>query len=88
LFIFGVLKSVTFGDFIKKFINLDRIRENRVRNEKFMELVAKTHNVHDSFKVYSRNPWLTFTTSFFLLAMSSGTSFALHVPICVLLYNL
>jgi hypothetical protein len=88
LLIFGVLKSVALGDLIRRFIDIDRIRENKIRDEKFRELVAETHNAHDSFKIYARNHLLTFVASFFLLSVSSGTSFALHIPICVFLYNI
>jgi hypothetical protein len=88
LLVFGVLKSVTLGDLIRRFIDIDRIRENKIRDERFRELVAETHNAHDSFKIYSRNHLLTFVASFFLLSVSSGTGFALYVSVCVLLYNL
>ena len=88
LLIFGVLKSVTLGDLIRGFIDIGRIHENKIRNKKFRELVAETHNAHNSFKVYSRNQLVTFAVSFFLLSASSGTSAALHISICVLLYNI
>ncbi len=88
LFVFGVLKSVTFGEYIRRFVDIDRILENRLRAEKFRELVAETHNAHNSFKVYSRGPWLTFCVSFMLLSMTSGKSIAPHVSVCVVLYSL
>jgi hypothetical protein len=56
LFVFGVLKNVTFVEYIKRFVDIDRILENRLRAEKFRELVAQTHNAHNSFKIYSRGP--------------------------------
>ena len=88
LFVFGVLKNVTFAEYIKRFVDIDRILENRLRAEKFRELVAQTHNAHNSFKVYSRGPWLRFGASFILLSMTSGKSIALHVSVCVVLYSL
>ena len=88
LLVFGVFRNITFGDYIRKFIDLDRIHENRIRAEKFRALVAETHNAHNSFKVYYSNPWLIFGVSFFLLAMTSGKSLGLHMSFCVFLYNL
>ncbi len=88
LIVFGVLKSITFGEFIRKFVDLDRIRENKIRAEKFSELVVETHKAHNSFKVYSRSPWLTFSISFLLLNMSSGKSIGIYVSVSVVLYSL
>ena len=82
-----MFKSITFGDLLRRFVDVDRIHENKVRREKFVELVAETHNAHDSLKIYSGSSLLTLSTSFFFLAVSSGTNLASYVPICVMLYN-
>ncbi len=73
---------------MKKFIDIDRIRENRIRNQKFMELVAETHNAHSSFKFYSYNPFLIFGISFFLVSWSSNMGFGVLVSSLVSLYGM
>lgn len=88
LFLFGVLKNVTFGDYVRKFIDIDRIRENRIRAEKFRGLVVETHNAQKYFKIYSYDAGLTFGISLMLLTKSSGTSFACVVTPLVIIYNL
>lgn len=57
LFFFGVLKNVIFSEYIRRFADIG-ILENRLRAEKFRELVVEIHNAHNSFKVYSRGLWL------------------------------
>jgi hypothetical protein len=88
LFAFGVLRNVTFGDYIRKFIDIDRIHENRIRVKKFTKLVVETHSAQRYFKVYSYNSGLTFGISFMLLAVTSGTSFAFIVSLFVIIFNL
>jgi hypothetical protein len=87
LFVFGVLRSVTFGEYIKRFIDIDRIRENRIRAEKFRKLVVEAHKAHEPFRIYSYNCGLTFSISFMLLAMTAGTSLAATMCFLVLMYN-
>jgi hypothetical protein len=88
LFVFGILKNVTFGDYIRRFVDIDRIRENRIRAEKFRKLVVETHNAQKYFKIYSYDAGLTFGISLMLLTMSSGTPFARVVQPFVIVYNL
>ena len=88
LLLFGVLRNITLSDYMKKFIDIDRIRENRIRNQKFMELVAETHNAHSSFKFYSYNPFLIFGISFFLVSWSSNMGFGVLVSSLVSLYGM
>jgi hypothetical protein len=87
-FFFGILKDQTFGSYIRKFIDLDRIRENKLRSEKFRKLVAETHNAQTSFEIYSRNSGLTLSVSFFFLSVISGKPIALFVALLVVVYNL
>jgi len=88
LIVFGVLKNVTFGNYIRRFVDIDRIRENRIRVKKFTELVVKTHNAQKYFKIYSYNAGLTFIFSFTFITQSSGTPFAYVVQPLVVIYNL
>ena len=88
LVFFIILKNTASGGLIKRFVNMERIRENRIRNEKFRHLVAETHNAHESFKIYSRNSLLTLSTSLLFLSMSSGTNLSMLVSLVVVFYSL
>ena len=87
LFFFIVLKSITFSDYLKRFVDIDRVRENRLRAEKFRKLVVETHNVEESFRIYSHSYGFTFSVSFMLLAMTAGTPIAAIMCFLVLIYN-
>jgi hypothetical protein len=50
LFAFGVLRNVTFGDYIRKFIDIDRIHENRIRIKKFTNWLLKLTVLRDISK--------------------------------------
>lgn len=66
---------------------MDRIRENRVRAEKFRKLVVEAHNAEESFRIYSYNCGLTFSVSFMLLVVTAGTHLAATMCFLVLMYN-
>lgn len=50
LLVFGIFKLINFSNFIRKFIDIDRIRENRIRFAKVKELTAKKHNAQKKFE--------------------------------------
>ena len=87
LFIF-FFKSAVFGDYLKGVIDIDRIRENRVRTEKFRKLVVETYKAEKSFKIYSSSYGFTFSVSLMFLAMTSGTPAAATACFLVLGYNI
>ena len=87
LFFIFVLKSATFGNYLRKLVDIDRIRENKVRAEKFRKLVVETHNAEESFRAYSNSYGFTFSVSFMLLAVTTGTRISAAVCFLVLMYN-
>jgi hypothetical protein len=88
LFVFGIIKSVALRDYISKFIDFGRIRENRIRAEKFKQLTAEKHNASNALKVYSYDCGLILSLSLILVTMTSGTKVGLLVSASVTLFNL
>lgn len=66
---------------------IDRIRENKIRAERFRKLVVEAHNADESFRIYFYNCGLTFSISFMLLAATAGTHLAATMCFLVLMYN-
>jgi hypothetical protein len=83
---FRVMKGFKFSTYIRKFVDIDRIRQNKIKFEKFKKLTADTHNAHTSLKISSRSPFLMWSTSFLLLNMANHTDLLLPVFIACILY--
>jgi hypothetical protein len=79
---------MNFSVYIRKFIDVDRIRENRVKFDKFKKLTAERHGAQKSLKISSKSPLLIFTTSFMLINMSFKSGFLVPVVFGSICYNI
>lgn len=88
LFVFGILKSVNLFGFVRKFIDIDRIRQNRVRFEKFKKLTAEKHNAERGLKAFSSSAFLNFWICFLLINMAFKTGLLVPVTLGCISYHL
>lgn len=87
LFVFGIFKVINFSNLLRKFIDIDRIRENRIRFAKVKELTAKKHKAQRSLKVFSSSAFLNFSTCFLLMNMTFKTDLLIPVTLGCIAYH-
>jgi len=79
---------VNFSNLIRKFIDIDRIRQNKVRFAKFKKLTAEKHNAQRSLKAFSSSAFLNFSTCFLLINMTFKTALLVPVTLGCIAYHL